>query len=720
MPGKAVPLTRSQLMNQSSSSPALAGKLRPGDRPGSPSARSGRSSAIGSTLGSPRVRHTNTLAILNGTAAAGASKAMQMMRLEHREDIGTESRAKMLSKVAPPLSRFRGEDEEMRTLSRILQRSARERSAAVLALESVERDFERDFPASGGQRFAVGQLVARSAQISAKLEATCRSLEAAAGASLATSQHGAIEREATIRALQHELECGEQEMTNEVLAAQYHLTLENQLLQRQARATERVLLVDLRRAEHLIERRDDIIEELRVFKEEEQNNRELTIEEERIQLVEHLQNVSVRRMLKMDLARGWTAWMALFKHLTNLKRRAGSRFRNAALHACIRKWVHEYPPKGSIRRVVEPLEEQIRDLDRALTGVREQLKKEKEAHKWAQERLDEASGKASKEKEMRVAHLMRIAVQRIMMLELSRGWSTWHAEVKRTRAMRDRAIKRFSNQGLFRGWNAWVKKHPPAGKAENFELAIKRERKAHERTKALLAERTRERDAAREHARETSRLQMIVRELQRVLAEAMMASSWVACRQILYHESLRYVPTAATHGKMLPKAVRKEIMRADPDAPGTTGRQVSGGMIRSVLEEGNMRRSMQAEAWAESQGADALQDLNDKALMTQEARAREGGGEETAQDLAAEPEAASVSIMKRMLEDSEQAAQIRVAQQAAEEKRKTTRIELELKSGTAKEDAAIAARVGPLTLRPSGGSPDANPMNRPRVGDTVF
>ena len=52
--------------------------------------------------------------------------------------------------------------------------------------------------------------------------------------------------------------------------------------------------------------------------------------------------------------------------------------------------------------------------------------------------------------------------------------------------------------------------------------------------------------------REVDALRTIVMELQQVLKEALKAGSWKTCRQILYHESLRYVPTAATHGKSGP------------------------------------------------------------------------------------------------------------------------------------------------------------------------
>mmetsp|Transcript_30869 Transcript_30869/g.80555 ORF Transcript_30869/g.80555 Transcript_30869/m.80555 type:complete len:570 (-) Transcript_30869:376-2085(-) len=510
-------------------------------------------------------------------------------------------------------------------------------------------------------------------------------VEAAAAASLSMSQQGAIEREATIRSLQEEVARYEGDMSREVWTARYDLEAENSLLVCELRATERVLATDVRRAEHLVAVRDDLIAEIRQENDFKEANRSLTKAEERQQLVEHLQSVAVRRIVKMDLARGWSSWAAQYRYYQTLKRRAGSRFRNGALHAAIKRWVHTFPPKGSVRRAVEPLEEQIKDLDRALSAVREAHKKTKERAERAEQKVREAGGELEEEREKRVAHLMHIAVNRIGQLELARGWTTWVFVVMRTRQMRQIALKRFQNHTLYKGFNAWRLKHPPINSGANLERELQRERKAHERTKATLHERTTERDLAREHARETARLQLIVRELQRVLAEAMMASSWVGCRQILYHESLRYVSSAATHGKMLPKAVKKEILRGGPEK--VSGRQLSGRMIAHALEDGQVRRSDEAEAWAASAGADQLADMQDAGAR---ASTQTAG---TPVDMMAEPDSASVASIKQMLADSEHTAQIRQAQQAAEEARANARAEME-----AMKDDEVAVAMAARTL----------------------
>ena len=82
-------------------------------------------------------------------------------------------------------------------------------------------------------------------------------------------------------------------------------------------------------------------------------------------------------------------------------------------------------------------------------------------------------------------------------------------------------------------------------------------------------------------------LRALVRELQNVLAEAMKAPSWVACRQLLYHESCRYLPEAATHGKLLPPSLRK---KASVQIGGMlTGRLSAGSDIMHIIGPGDKK-----------------------------------------------------------------------------------------------------------------------------------
>ena len=76
--------------------------------------------------------------------------------------------------------------------------------------------------------------------------------------------------------------------------------------------------------------------------------------------------------------------------------------------------------------------------------------------------------------------------------------------------------------------------------ARDFEL---RERDQH------IADLEAQLKVSKAEAQECNELRKIVAELQTVLRDAMKAGTWQHCRQILYHESLRYVSTAATHGR---------------------------------------------------------------------------------------------------------------------------------------------------------------------------
>ena len=123
-------------------------------------------------------------------------------------------------------------------------------------------------------------------------------------------------------------------------------------------------------------------------------------------------------------------------------------------------------------------------------------------------------------------------------------------------------MARWSQQALWHGLRRWRRRCPPTidhsaelyandleRKLAALAEALRMEQLAHEATRS---------DSSKGAEKETAMLRALVRELQNVLAEAMKANSWVACRQLLYHESCRYLPEAATHGKLLPPGMRKK------------------------------------------------------------------------------------------------------------------------------------------------------------------
>jgi len=89
---------------------------------------------------------------------------------------------------------------------------------------------------------------------------------------------------------------------------------------------------------------------------------------------------------------------------------------------------------------------------------------------------------------------------------------------------------------------------------------------------AHVAELKKQLHAAQSEATETEQLRSVVAELQSVLREAMRAGTWQQCRQVLYHESLRYVQTAATHGKHGHTSASKGGDKSAPEKPGSARR----------------------------------------------------------------------------------------------------------------------------------------------------
>ena len=71
-----------------------------------------------------------------------------------------------------------------------------------------------------------------------------------------------------------------------------------------------------------------------------------------------------------------------------------------------------------------------------------------------------------------------------------------------------------------------------------------------------------------------------------LFTEALNAPSWTTCRQVLYHESLRYVPTAATHGSTLTPTQRQDMYSKN-----SSGVLVNGDDIAVISKQVSRRAS---------------------------------------------------------------------------------------------------------------------------------
>lgn len=192
-----------------------------------------------------------------GTAHVGiASSVVQtpvidVIRQEHRASHGGSRAALLVQRGQQPLSHLDLADREMMTLSQVLHDAAQVRAEAQRATQTVAHDFERDFKPASSLRHAASLIVLKCTEIrytddprldpaaprraqvyptccvhaaldaytrahaclrfplcrthSSRLQASSRSVEASAAATLGASRVGAQERDATIRSLQSEV-----------------------------------------------------------------------------------------------------------------------------------------------------------------------------------------------------------------------------------------------------------------------------------------------------------------------------------------------------------------------------------------------------------------------------------------------------------------------------------------------------------------------------------
>ena len=132
-------------------------------------------------------------------------------------------------------------------------------------------------------------------------------------------------------------------------------------------------------------------------------------------------------------------------------------------------------------------------------------------------------------------------------------WRSSDVIGRRLRAIIDSATQAGSVGDEARTWaSAALQKVEKLEKADADVSAMRKElaEKRHqiESRELHIAELQTELKGAMAHAGEVNELRRTIGELQAVMREAMQASSWQACRQTLYHESLRFTASAAAGG----------------------------------------------------------------------------------------------------------------------------------------------------------------------------
>lgn len=471
------------------------------------------------------------------------------------------------------LSRYKREDEETVALHATLHASARVR-------EECQHIMATD-----------GEATVRSRQVAATLQKMLRRLESAAAAATSVSQMGAAEREATIEALENEVRRNEAQLTRTGYEARESMHAVVTRHGKEMDILRLILQTEMRDAElvsDFVEAAHKQAEADRRWKEGEEERARLAADKAQKARVDHLQWAALTKLMNLQLAFGWHTWLDSHLRKQELRRRAIVAFRNRGLLWAMVTWKEAHPPKTLFRRIGE-LEDQLKQSQEHATKLAAELRAAKRDIA-SREELDAA------ENEKRVLHLQGHAARRMRKLQVARAMSSWIDLYAFNQSIKARAIARFTNQSLYAALRIWREVHPPriqerliAGpllqRVHELEAQLKEEHRALVKLRAASAKLFAEKDYVREMAKQCEILSSLVEHQQRCLSEALQATSWTGCRQLLYHESLRYVQSAATHGKTIERAHRRELIR-----------QKSSGVLVDGEEVERMKRNGFARA----------------------------------------------------------------------------------------------------------------------------
>ena len=162
------------------------------------------------------------------------------------------------------------------------------------------------------------------------------------------------------------------------------------------------------------------------------------IEEEREKRVAHLQQIGVRRLIQQGLARGWNAWHDNYSDYQRKKRMlkgAGARLAKPKLVASFVKWRQDWEAEEKEKAQMSQAERLAHEVNKRNVVEAELVQVRKELRDARQAMLEGRGEDAEKqrlmqeelerEREKRVAHLQQLGVRRLMQQGLARGWTAW-------------------------------------------------------------------------------------------------------------------------------------------------------------------------------------------------------------------------------------------------------------------------------------------------------
>ena len=195
--------------------------------------------------------------------------------------------------------------------------------------------------------------------------------------------------------------------------------------------------------------------------------------EEREKRVAHLQQIGMRRLANMGLARGWSAWVETNQdrlRKQQLLRGAAGRLSKPKMAASFLHWLRDWEAEEKAKAVLtqeQRLHSEVsarKLIESECHQLREELARAREAmlagrgHEAEMERLMQQ--KLAEEKEKRVQHLQQIGVRRIANMGLARGWSAWHElhiEHIRKRQLLRQAAGRLARPKLTASFIHWLR-----------------------------------------------------------------------------------------------------------------------------------------------------------------------------------------------------------------------------------------------------------------------
>ena len=260
-------------------------------------------------------------------------------------------------------------------------------------------------------------------------------------------------------------------------------------------------------------------------------------EKERVQRIEHLKDMIARRMMRKDLARGWSAWAEQWDEAVQKRRqlqKAASRLRMPERSSAFKMWKDDWDAtiKATQRREheqqVAALESDSATAFAELERVRFDLQRRLDAAEASKaelmERLTALDGgaaeaelrmqeEAAADKEKRITHLCEMIARRILKKDLTRGWTAWFdlweektAQKRKLQAAASRLTKP-ELSATFAFWHTdW--------ESEKQKARLRAQREGHNATMMQLTEeleRVRQECQAKVDAAERSRAEMLAK-----------------------------------------------------------------------------------------------------------------------------------------------------------------------------------------------------------------